>query len=321
MTGSPQWLRAATLVVSDQNGQGLDLSQLHFIFDVRLSDEQSPNTATIRVYNLSKDTVRRIRGEFSYVQLSAGYVDAQFGVVFAGTIIQYRIGKQGQTDTYLDILASDGDEAYNFGTISQTLAAGSTPQQRMEAIAAAMGTPLDTAALTSDATTFGGVLPRGKVLWGMGRGAMTTEAAAFGATWSIQGGRLQVIPKTGYLPGETLVITSATGMVGIPEQTDEGVKVTILLNPNVIVGGTVRIDNKSINQTAQALNPATGQPYSSDQAYNSYAPQLLADISADGLYRVYVSEHNGDSRGNAWYTTLTCLAIDPSTGQVNTGVD
>jgi len=35
----------------------------------------------------------------------------------------------------------------------------------------------------------------------------------------------------------------------------------------------------------------------------------------DGVYRVYEIEYQGDSRGNGWYQTLTCLAVDRSTGQ------
>jgi hypothetical protein len=39
-----------------------------------------------------------------------------------------------------------------------------------------------------------------------------------------------------------------------------------------------------------------------------------ATVANDGLYRVIVAEHSGDTRGtgNDWYTELTCLDIDPS---------
>ena len=52
-------------------------------------------------------------------------------------------------------------------------------------------------------------------------------------------------------------------------------------------------------------------------AYNQYTGvQNLAQVSTDGLYRVFVAEHSGDTRGSEWYTDLTCLAVNPQTQQV-----
>lgn len=316
-----QFKRQARLVVSPgpfqgnnpsafvpAGGDSLDLSELHFTFHTSQQDVESPNNCTIRVYNLSDATVRKIRGEYSQVTLQAGY-EGGTGVIFSGTIKQFKIGRQDATTKYLDILAADGDIPYNFSVVNKTLAAASTAEQRIAAAVGAMVPNGATAGYLMPAT--GGVLPRGKVLFGMARAVLRQEARNIGATWNISNGQVNVVPLDGYLPGEAVDLTSATGMVGLPEQTNEGIKVKCLLNPRIVVGGLVRIDNKSINQIVQANPNAAPIPY------NQYAGlQLLATVANDGLYRVYVAEHDGDTRGTSWYTNLVCLAVDPSSRKV-----
>jgi hypothetical protein len=49
------------------------------------------------------------------------------------------------------------------------------------------------------------------------------------------------------------------------------------------------------------------------QMFPSYTSQYYpATVTNDGFYRVMVAEHVGDTRGNDWYTELTCLAADIS---------
>ncbi len=319
MSGSgdqQQWLRKAQLVLGSDAGQALDLSKLHFKFQITAADVQSPNNASIRVYNLSESTVKKIKGEFQSVELSAGYINAQYGLIFSGQIMQFRTGKENQTDTYLDILAADGDEGYSFGVISQTFAAGSEAPERFAAGVAAMGLNLHQDALGTLSGLNPQALTRGKVGWGMARDFLRSEATAAGATWSTQNGRVQVVPTNGYLPGQALVVNAANGMIGIPEATDAGVKVSILLNPNVVVGGLLHIDNNSINQLAQQ------NPVLAPIAYNSRTGFVfVASTSDDGYYRVYVAEHEGDTRGTPWYTTITCLLVDYSSQTVVTAPD
>lgn len=300
-----QWIRSCSLVVSEGE-KGLDLSEMHIKFQVANADVQSPNNAAIRIYNLSDETIKKIKGEFSRVTLQAGYENGSKGVIFDGNIKQFRTGKERATDTFFDILAADGDQGYNYGVLNKTLAAGSTPAQRVEEATKAMN--LDPG-YTMNFT--GGVLPRGKVLFGMARDTMRKESNSQAATWSIQNGKVQVLPLQGYLPNEAVVLNSLTGLIGIPEQTDQGLRARCLLNPKIVIGALVKIDQKSVNTTLQQNPNAAPVPF------NQYAGvQLLANITEDGIYRVYVAEHSGDTRGHEWYTDLVMLAVDPSSKQV-----
>lgn len=311
-----QYLRKASLLVMRPASKGnnpsayiaestIDLSELHFQFKTSNQDEESPSNCSVRVYNLSDDTVQAItRYDYSRVIVQAGY-EGSFGVVFDGTIKQFRTGRLNGTDTYLDILAADGDLGYNFAITNATVAANSTSAQRRAAVVDSFKDYGIT--LGADLAATGGTLPRGKVLFGMSRTLFRAEVENVGSTWSIQDGKIQVIPLEGYLPGEAVELTSLSGLIGIPEQTQDGVRARCLLNPKITVGGRVKLNNKSVNQTLQQSPSAAPIPFNQWTGI-----QILANVAADGLYRVYVCEHVGDTRGQEWYSELICLAIDSS---------
>ena len=302
---SDQWLRKVGLIVS-AGSDGLDLSTLRIKFKNNQWDltDSTPNFTIIRVYNLSDDTAKSVQKEFNAVTLQAGYEGGNYGVIFSGTIKMVRRGRENPTDTYLDILAADGDIGRNFGIVNKSLAAGATAKQQLDASVSAMNLP---AGYTPDLPP--AALSRGKVLFGMARDRMDDVTATANCNWSIQNGKVVVLPLTGYLPGDAVVLTSNTGMVGLPEQTEDGIQVKIQLNPRIKIGGLVQINNKSIQRAflgGQNLF-ATGRLET--------LPGLLPKVTDDGFYRVYVAEHSGDSRGpgsSEWYSDLTCLAIDSS---------
>src|SRR4051812_2471817 len=293
--------------------QPLELSELHVTFDVKQEDVGVPDNARIRVENLSRDIESKVQGNYQRVVLQAGYWGAPYGVIFTGSIKQFRKGRTDPKTTYLDILAADGDIAYNYAMLSTTLAASSTPEQRVNAAIKAM---TDNGVKPGDINipNTGGILPRGKVLFGLARSALRQITADRGASWNMLKGRLNVTPLDGYLPGEAVELSSKTGLIGRAEQTEGGVLARCLINPQIRVGGLVRLNNASINVTNQA--PQFAVP-AGQLPYDRYAGvQMFADIAADGLYRVYVAEYAGDTRGQNWYCDLTLLAVDPVSGKV-----
>ena len=296
-----QYLRKVTLIVGQDNGDGRDLSDLRIRFSIRRGDIQTPNTADIRVYNVNEQTANSVQREFTRVILQAGY-EGNYGVIFDGQIKQVRRGRDSQTDTYLDITAADGDSAYNFSVSSFSLAAGSTPNDHVGEILKNMAEHGISEGYIPDLP--GNPLPRGKVFFGMSRDKMREIAKNTQTSWSIQDGKLMMIPLTAYAPGDIPVLTAATGVIGLPEQTQNGIRLKTLLNPNIKIGQAVKLDNASI------------QRYKYSMAVTQEAANLLNEqsnkINNDGLYYVMIADHAGDTRGNEFYTELTCLAIDAS---------
>lgn len=303
------YLRSWSLTVTNPGGgAGLVLSQNKEGFDLRLTfkilaaDVQSPNHATIRVYNLSDQTVKQVIGEFSYVVLNAGYEDGEFGVIFQGDIKQFRHGRESNIDTFLDIMTSDGDLAHIFGTVNATIAQNASPQDQLKVIGDSFkqhGVTLgDTAAVG-----VAGILPRGKVLFGLARDQMRNLTNTAGSSWSIQNGKVTVVPLDSYLPGEAVVLTAYTGLIGVPEATDGGIYCKCLLNPRITIGTRIQLANGSV--TATDLKSRFGFP---DYTSLSY----VAATDLDGFYRTLVVEYEGDTRGDPWWCNLVVLAINPS---------
>lgn len=288
-----QWMRACSLIVGPSGGEGLDLSALRITFQTKKGDAETPNSAEINVYNVSDETASKIRREFTQVFLAAGY-QGNCGLIFQGNIRQVRLWRENGVDTVLSILAADGDRAYNFATVNTTLAAGSRPADRVRACQSSFAEKGTKPGYTPDLG--GEALPRGKVMYGMSRQYMRDEARDTGTDWSIQDGAVQMVPKKGYLPGEAVLLTSETGLIGAPEQTQDGITVRALLNPRLKIGGRIKLDNASIKRAETPLKAAAGQG--------------VARIDADGFYRILKVEFSGDTRGNDWYADMTCIGID-----------
>jgi len=135
-------------------------------------------------------------------------------------------------------------------------------------------------------------------MYGMARDYLRQSAEASSTTWSIQDGKLQLVSLTGTLPNQAILLNSKSGLVGTPEQTNDGITVRCLLNPLLKIGGKVMIDEKDV---AEAKLPDT------DKKAEANKP---ASIASDGVYRVLTIEHAGDTRGNDWYSNIVCLDVD-----------
>ncbi|MBY4728353.1 MULTISPECIES: phage protein [Burkholderia] len=301
-----QFGRKVSLIVGPDSGDALDLSGLRIVFRVQRGDLQTPNSARIRVYNVSDNTAQRAAAEFTRVVLQGGY-EGNYGIIFDGSIIQVRRGRESPTDTYIDITAADGDMAYNFAVVNTTLAAGSTHADVVDACLKAMGKYGVTAGYIADMPS--NPMPRGQVLFGMARDHLETVARSTQTLWSIQDGQLQIVPETSYVPGEIPVIDATSGMIGLPEQTQNGITVRMLLNPAVKIGRLIQLDNSSIQRYEFSLSSA--------DAIANRNTSLQNKINGDGFYYVMSNEFWGDTRGNDWYNEVICLAVDATAQDLN----
>jgi len=302
---SVQYLRQYSLTLGGLNGDVIDISPLHFKFSILRGDIQTPNMADIRVYNISDTTANAIQNEYAQITLQAGY-EGSYGIIFQGTVKQLRRGRENATDTYFDITAADGDGFYNFGIVSASIAAGATPQQQVDAIIQNLTAPYgitkgSVTGLNSTAS------PRGTVLFGQARDHLRKVADTSQTSWSIQNGQINMVPLNNFIPNSTVVLTSATGLIGLPEQTQDGIKVRCLLNPNIKIGGSIQINNRSIQAFRFPLGLNTA-------ANNALLAQSI-HTNADGLYKVLWVDYSGDTRGQEWYCDITCIAIDAVLGQ------
>lgn len=300
----PLYLRRVQVTASAKGAdEGLDFSNFRIKFSVQQSTLEAPNTADVRIYNLSDQTISILQkgGEFSRVRILAGY-DGNFGLLFDGTVVQTRAGRENPTDTYFDFVCADGDIAYNYAVVNQSLAAGHSAQDVLDAVSRSMqphGVSMGYAPPLS-----GQVSPRGRTLYGMSRTYMRDLAKTNNATWSIQNGQLILIPNGQAIPDtQAIVLNADTGMVGLPVQTQLGIVVRSLLNPQIKIGRRLQINNKSVQKT-RIDTSYTGAPN------NGFLPR----VADDGFYRAIVVDHRGDTRDNDYYSEVICIALgDPLT--------
>lgn len=304
-----QFIRKIGLLVGTAGGSGIDLSQMQIEFSTQQADVGAPNTAVIRIFNLSDNTRNQIKNEFTSVSLQAGYEHGNYAQIFNGSIMEVRSGSLNATDNFVDIMASDGDLLHSFGFLNMSLAAGSSYAQQQQAIQSqaqklGLTAPPPSGAPSNALAATGGILPRGKVLFGLAKKRLDNLAASQSATWSVQNGQLVFNSLTGYAPGEVVVLNSKTGMLGVPEATTQGITIKCLLNPNIQIGQRVQINNADINTTQQKNFGGLFPGYTD--------VNFFASTANDGIYRVLVVEHSGNIRGETWETCLICLALDQS---------
>lgn len=310
-----QYLRKFNLVVFGQDFIGTDLSNLRFKFSVKKTDGMTPNNADIRVYNMSRSTATDLQAKLQpsigsdgiasnngTVILQAGY-QGNYGVIFQGNIKQVILGRESATDTFIDIIAGDGQNSYNYAIINKTLAKGAKPVNQMDAASVPMAAKGITQGQVGTFTDT--PLPRGKVMYGNSNLYMRQIAKDQKKTWSIQNQQITFVPLKSYLPGEQVFINSKSGMIGTPQQTTQGVNVKCLLNPIIKVGGLVNINEKDV------------AAFKIDLSTPNSAANIPAPFSLDGAYYVFCVEHNGDTRGVEWCSNLVTQIVSIPSNPAN----
>ncbi len=294
MTGQRQYLRHAQVVVG-KAGEGVLIEDLRIVFEIVKDHQGQPNSGNIKIYNLTDENQKKIKTEFDEVIVNAGYQGGE-ALIFRGNIRQARTYRE-KNDWITEIDAGDGDDDYRTGIVNETLAAGVTDQQLLSRIVTNYKT-----------TTMGevsGIAPttrlRGKVISGNSRDVLANLSRQHNATWSIQDGRLTIIPVMGVLDKEAVLINERTGMIGTPEQDDKGVKVTSLLNPLYEINGRIKLDNNGIKIVP--AEPVAGQKITTSK------PKVLARLDPDGIYKIYKLTHKGDTRGTDWLSLCECVAL------------
>lgn len=247
----------------------LSIEQLRVAFEIDKTINEKPNPAKIQVWNLNRDHINQLLSQdYKKVALSVGY--GELRQIYAGDITKTRIQRDG-LDFVLTLECSDGHHAYTQSRAKTTLKAGATDKQIVEELQKTMP-KVQTGAIDIPNQR---KLPRGRVLNGNSRDILTKIARNNKADWSIQDGSLIFLPKDKVLSDDAVLISQDTGMINAPEQTDEGLELTCLLNPALQIGGLVKVE-------------------SIIEYFN-------------GEYKIVKLAHSGDGIGGDWRSKMTVV--------------
>ncbi|MFW6681767.1 baseplate hub protein [Komagataeibacter intermedius] len=315
-----QFIRACSLVVGDSLGNTIDLSSLRVRFSITQGTVNTPKTAMIRIWNVSKNTAAIIHTQFNKtVSLSAGY-ESKSGLIFQGDARQIVFGRENPTDTYLDIQAQANGNAFADATINKTIAAGWTHQGIAQQQAQEM------AAYNISLGAFPEVEGSGarpKIMYGMVNDhCRTTAKSVSGVHYTNDDGTLNFVQPAKMTANSSssgvIELTPSTGLIGIPIQTPNGIQATCLLNPNIKMDSIVHIRAANSDGTSRIQQASVGLSTSDinngDQTTDNSASNLstVNGINPTGKYRVIYVAYEGDTRDNPWYTTIVGLSIDPT---------
>ena len=254
-------------ITNDQ--ETLSIEQLRVAFEIDKTINEKPNPAKIQVWNLNRDHINQLLSQdYKKVALSVGY--GELRQIYVGDITKTRIQREG-LDFVLTLECSDGHQAYTQSRAKTTLKAGATDKQIVEELQKTMP-KVQTGAIDIPNQR---KLPRGRVLNGNSRDILTKIARNNNADWSIQDGALIFLPKDKVLNDDAVLISQDTGMINAPEQTDEGLELTCLLNPALQIGGLVKVES-------------------------------IIDY-CNGEYKIIKLAHSGDGIGGDWHSKMTVV--------------
>lgn len=232
-----QFGRAIQLIIGNSTESIVIDTLLTVTFDLTKTLTPEPNEATITIMNLSQSTRNLItEKKYNRVLLNAGYRD-DIRTLFIGYIDEVTNSKEGP-DTTTALYCSDGSKDYRNSRTAVTVTKGQTDQDVVGEVLKNM--PNTTSGIQEYKKTQ--KLPRGKTMVGNSRDILKTVAKNQDANWSIQDGKLLLLPKTSALANnEGFVIEEGSGMIGSPQKVSDGLEVRCYLNNIMRVGQLCRI--------------------------------------------------------------------------------
>ncbi|MBF7687088.1 baseplate hub protein [Acinetobacter rathckeae] len=317
-----QWIRQCKLTVqiNKDQPQALDLSDFRIVFHVAQPTTEQPKSAEIYIYNISHKTMNMLAGENSQnkdtqVILEVGYKSGPLEILFKGTSFQFRKGRDNQVDTWLCILAQSADTVKSFAIVNNSLPAGTSVSDMQDFIVKEYSSNgIDTGEVP---TLTGQRYPRGRVFFG----SLDRHTSQFcrdnNISFSLDDDIFNAVPFGGYSMLPMQILNKDTGMIGMPQLTSEGLRVTSLINPKFKRNGRVQIDLSNLQTESYDIQygkQGVDQPFKNQNSATN--PQ--------GTFIIVSVEHYGDIRGDEWYSTLICVGVDavvPKSGLLISGVN
>lgn len=297
--------RLARLTIGQSGGEGKliesfsrdkDTGQLtqglHFIFNIEQTSDSTPNKMSIQIYNLSATSRALTERRGATVILEAGYgniltdpiiptdtktqIQPTIALIFKGDIGKSKTLKQGP-DWVTTIETGDGLDAYQNAKFSGSFGPGTDAGGIMGSVIGATGLG------QGDIQTGSGQYVNGFSFSGMARDAMDMLTGKTNTEWSIQDGKVQVVPINSATREVGILIDTNSGLVGSPHMTSfnnpnqpksSGCEFVSLLQPGLKPGRRVQIKSLKVN----------------------------------GNFIVRKVKHNGDTRTGPWYSEVEAIA-------------
>jgi hypothetical protein len=253
------YIRRVTIVITPQSGAQRTLSGLRMKFKCEKTTQSNANKASVDIYNASPETRDAIEAGGTRIALYAGYeMDDPLQLVFCGDITKVKHKKKITNfirtekiqvkaeghDIVTKIEVGDGDNRLRNSRHHKGYPPGIPLRNVLEDVAGSFKLPLGSFEGIPDVRYANGLS-----LQGPSRFSMDDLTSAHGLEWSVQDGSLQLTPRRQPASGATILISSDSGMVGVPERTSKGIEFASLLNPGLRPGRLVQVKSRIASGT------------------------------------------------------------------------
>lgn len=278
--------RKVQVTVGQRGEAGLLIENLRIVFKIEKTLEKIPNNSTVDIYNLAPHSRAAFERKKAAIRVTAGYGD-EIKDIFTGDIAT-AVTKRTGADILTSIEAADGLLAYQSKEVDLSFAPG-----------AKIGTILD-----SLLGQFG--LSKGEIQ-GIDVNDQYLNGAVFsgkihdhidtllykqrGLSWSIQDGKVQILPKSKGSIRKAIFLSPETGLIGSPfkrsvvnvdiakkvegKDAESGVNLKSLLNAELVPGRLVEVDAEFVK----------------------------------GVFKIEKVVHSGDTHGVSYYSDIEAVNI------------
>lgn len=280
--------RIAQIIIFPPGGQAISIGDdLRFEFMCKKSPSSDPNTAEVKITNLSTKTRDALDEQIdSPLVLSAGY---EYGEgllnVFFGDIMSVK-HSETPPDIVTTIEVGDGAKSLRDSKVSLSFRKDTNVSTVIEEIAKGLGKPIRRPETIKG--KFGKYLS-GYSAIGNNKTLLDQLAREFSFTWSIQDDEIVIVTDLDTPPSDILVLSPETGLVGSPERN---------------------------NSTVDKQETTPGKNSKKPPGWNVNAklfPQVLpGDYIAlqfkqrpqGEIVKIIEVEHSGDTYGDTWLTKM-----------------
>lgn len=287
--------RRYRILISDESGFTLDVSNLRCKFNINKDWNNYSATSDITIYNLNAEDENRIIKTAKTVYVEAGYSGrSSYGLIYVGTVIQVLRSKSEGTDYLLTLVLANSS---NFN-IQSVLGVTVNSEANMRKVISEIANKSGNITKTNYGMSLGKIaetadyikLPRGKVLFGRSSKILDQISNTLNSTVYIENGIINIISPEDVEEDTIFDIGPETGLIESPTQTDNGVSIKCLINPQLGINKLFHLDNSSVNTARYNFG-------------ESFIP-----LDTQGIYRIISLNYVGDTRGNEWYVEVKALS-------------
>ncbi len=282
-------------------------TSLHVVFNIQKHGWVVPNFSEISVYNLAPDLENLIIKQGMLVRVEAGYVNGAYGIIYEAPIFQPMWARENSVSSKLTLRCIDAQSVIYQNHVA-TVGVLKHQKDMILDMSSRSRKPFELKEENMSEDLVDNQLVKPKVFF--------DEPIYYMRKYAQQSGTLpSLIDLDAYItkpqdPVSESALTNALvvspgkgGLIGVPQQTQDGVSFTCLLNPMINIFRTkkdkkarcmlIKLENSSIKQAA--LVPMQESYSRLDKNY---------------VYKVIGVTHVGDTRGNNWYSQV--IGIDQS---------